>query len=43
VQVGATFTHSEKGADPKAIQAYVQAAENLGYKHLLAYDHVLRR
>jgi hypothetical protein len=41
VHVGVTFPHSKKGADPKAIQAYAQAAEDLGYKHLLAYDHVL--
>ena len=41
MQAGVTFPHGEKGADPKAIQAYAQAAEDLGYKHLLACDHVL--
>src|SRR5947209_20274783 len=29
------------GADPVAVRDYVQAAENLGYAHLLVYDHVL--
>jgi probable F420-dependent oxidoreductase len=41
VQVGVTFPQSEIGADPKAIRDYSQAAEDLGYEHLLAYDHVL--
>jgi probable F420-dependent oxidoreductase len=41
VQVGVTFPQSEIGADPKTIRDYAQAAENLGYEHLLAYDHVL--
>jgi probable F420-dependent oxidoreductase len=41
VQVGVTFPQSEIGADPKAIRDYAQAAEDLGYEHLLAYDHVL--
>jgi alkanesulfonate monooxygenase SsuD/methylene tetrahydromethanopterin reductase-like flavin-dependent oxidoreductase (luciferase family) len=41
VQVGVTFPQSEIGADPKAIRDYAQAAEDLGYQHLLAYDHVL--
>jgi hypothetical protein len=37
VQVGVTFPQSEIGADPKAIRRYAQAAEDLGYEHLLAY------
>jgi probable F420-dependent oxidoreductase len=41
VQVGVTFPQAEIGADPKAIRDYAQAAEDLGYEHLLAYDHVL--
>ena len=36
-----TFPQSEIGADPKAIPDYAQAAEDLGYEHPLAYDHVL--
>jgi probable F420-dependent oxidoreductase len=41
VQVGVTFPQSEIGADPEVIRDYAQAAEDLGYEHLLAYDHVL--
>jgi probable F420-dependent oxidoreductase len=41
VQVGVTFPQSEIGADPEIIRDYVQAAEDLGYQHLLVYDHVL--
>ena len=41
MQVGVTFPQAEIGADPKAIRYYAQAAEDLGYEHLLAYDHVL--
>jgi probable F420-dependent oxidoreductase len=41
VQVGVTFPQSEIGADPNTIRDYAQAAEDLGYEHLLAYDHVL--
>jgi hypothetical protein len=41
VQVGVTFPQSEIGADPEIIRDYAQAAEDLGYEHLLAYDHVL--
>jgi probable F420-dependent oxidoreductase len=36
-----TFPQSEIGADPEVIRDYAQAAEDLGYEHLLAYDHVL--
>jgi len=41
VQVGVTFPQSEIGTDPQVIQDYALAAEDLGYEHLLAYDHVL--
>ena len=41
MQVGVTFPQSEIGADPKVIRDYAQAIEELGYEHLLAYDHVL--
>ena len=41
MQVGVTFPQSEIGADPGTIRDYVKAAEDLGYEHLLAYDHVL--
>jgi probable F420-dependent oxidoreductase len=41
MQIGVVFPQTEIGASPAAIRDYVQAAEDLGYAHLLAYDHVL--
>ena len=41
MQVGVTFPQTEIGADPGTIRDYAKAAEDLGYEHLLAYDHVL--
>jgi probable F420-dependent oxidoreductase len=41
VQVGVVFPQTEIGADPAGVRAFAQAAEELGYQHLLAYDHVL--
>lgn len=41
MQLGVVFPQTEIGASPAAIRDYVQAAEDLGYAHLLAFDHVL--
>jgi probable F420-dependent oxidoreductase len=41
MQVGVTFPQTEIGTDPIAIRDYAQAAEDLGYAHILAYDHVV--
>jgi probable F420-dependent oxidoreductase len=41
MQIGVVFPQLEIGSDPAAIRDYAQAAEALGYAHLLAYDHVL--
>src|SRR5437764_6197254 len=41
MQIGVTFPQNEIGVDPMAIREYAQAAEALGYTHLIAYDHVL--
>ena len=41
VNVGVVFPQTEIGADAGAVKAFAQAAEDLGYSHLLAYDHVL--
>jgi probable F420-dependent oxidoreductase len=41
MRVGVTFPQSEIGTDPNVIRDYARAAEDLGYEHLLAYDHVL--
>ena len=35
------FPRPRSARDPVAIRDYAQAAEGLGYTHLLAYDHVL--
>ena len=41
MNIGVVFPQTEIGADPAAVRDYVQAAEGLGYSHLLVYDHVL--
>jgi probable F420-dependent oxidoreductase len=38
---GAVFPQTEIGDDPSVIRDFAQAAEALGYSHILAYDHVL--
>ena len=41
MRVGVVFPQTEIGPDPGAVREYVQAAESLGYNHVLAFDHVL--
>ena len=41
MKIGVVFPQTEFGNDPVAIRDYAQAAESLGYSHILAYDHVL--
>jgi probable F420-dependent oxidoreductase len=41
MQIGVTFPQTEIGSDPGAVREYAQAAESLGFKHILAYDHVV--
>jgi probable F420-dependent oxidoreductase len=41
MQVGVVFPQTEIGADPVVVRAYAAAVEELGYAHILAYDHVL--
>ena len=41
VRFGAVFPTTEIGNDPVAIRDFAQAAEDLGYVRLTAYDHVL--
>jgi probable F420-dependent oxidoreductase len=41
MKIGIVFPQTEIGSDPLAICDYAQAAEGLGYTHVLAYDHVL--
>lgn len=41
MRFGVVFPQTEIGADAGAIREFAQAAEELGYHHILAYDHVL--
>jgi probable F420-dependent oxidoreductase len=41
MRIGAIFPQTEMVSDPIAIRDYAQAVEEMGYKHILAYDHVL--
>ena len=41
MRYGAVFPQNEIGSDPSAVRDFAQAAEDLGYDYLLAYDHVL--
>jgi probable F420-dependent oxidoreductase len=41
VKVGVVFPQTEIGADAGGVREFAQAAQELGYTHLLAYDHVL--
>jgi probable F420-dependent oxidoreductase len=41
VQVGVLFPQTEIGADLGALRSFVEAADGLGYRHLVTYEHVL--
>jgi probable F420-dependent oxidoreductase len=41
MQIGAVFPQTEIGADPAVIREYAQAVEQMGFAHILIYDHVL--
>jgi probable F420-dependent oxidoreductase len=41
MKIGAVFPHLEIGHDPIVIRDWAQAAEEIGYSHLLVYDHVI--
>ena len=41
MQLGVVFPQTEIGNDPAIVRDYAQAAEGLGYAHVLAFDHVL--
>jgi probable F420-dependent oxidoreductase len=41
MRIGAVFPQTEIGNDPIAIRDYAQAVEDLGYRHIVAYDHVI--
>ena len=41
MQIGAVLPQTELGADTGAVRAWAQGVTELGYAHILAYDHVL--
>ncbi|MDT5322907.1 MAG: hypothetical protein QOF25_59 [Mycobacterium sp.] len=41
MQVGVVFPQAELGGDVGAVRAYAERVEDLGYKHVLAFDHVV--
>src|ERR1700704_4363921 len=41
MEFGVIFPTTEIGNDPMVIRDFAQAAEELGYVHLLTYDHVV--
>ena len=41
MKIGVIFPQTEIGTDPAAVRDYAQAAEGLGYDHIVPYDHVI--
>jgi probable F420-dependent oxidoreductase len=41
MRVGVVFPQTEIGPDPAAIRTYATAVQDLGYTHILAYEHVV--
>jgi probable F420-dependent oxidoreductase len=41
MRIGVIYPHFEYGSDPAAIRDFAQAAEDLGYDHIGADDHVI--
>ena len=41
MQLGVIFPQTEIGADPAGVRDFAQATEDMGYAHLIVFDHVL--
>ena len=41
MKAGVVYPQVELGGDTGAVKAFAQAAEGLGYDHIVIYDHVL--
>src|ERR1700680_653121 len=41
MQIGVVYPQNELRGDPSAVRRIGKAVEDLGFSHLLAYDHVL--
>jgi probable F420-dependent oxidoreductase len=42
MKIGVSYPTTEVAGDPDAIRKFVRAAEELGFAHIMAYDHVLK-
>lgn len=42
MKIGVAYPTTEVAGDPAAVRKFIRAAEDLGYTHLMAYDHVLK-
>lgn len=42
MQIGVAYPTTEVAGDPNAIRTFCRAAEDLGYEHLIAFDHVVK-
>ena len=41
MQIGVVYPQTELAPDPATLRAYARGVEDLGFRHLLVYDHVL--
>jgi probable F420-dependent oxidoreductase len=41
MRIGAVFPQTEIGSDPADVRRWASTVEDMGYAHILAYDHVL--
>ncbi len=41
MRIGVVYPQTELGGDPAVLRAYGQGVEQLGFTHILAYDHVV--
>jgi probable F420-dependent oxidoreductase len=42
MKIGVSYPTTEVAGDPTAIRKFIRAAEDLGYEHMMAYDHVIK-
>jgi probable F420-dependent oxidoreductase len=41
MEIGVIYPQAQLGGDPEALRRFAQAAEEVGYDHLVLYDHVI--
>jgi probable F420-dependent oxidoreductase len=42
MKIGVAYPTTEVAGDPDAVRKFAKAAEELGYAHIMAYDHVIK-